>query len=179
MKRAILATIFIIIAFAIVFYVRLGAYKSVTMAATEMGPYHFVFEKHTGPYFKIAAVIDTVEAWAKAHGESCNPSFGEFIDDPNEISEDRLQSRGGCVMSANFKQALPEGAFERTQAKRLYLVAQFDGAPSLGPLKVYDKAGAWMKDQGYQSDGAIIELYTVHSPTSVHTDYLFPIKKQN
>src|SRR4051812_32217239 len=99
MKRVIVTTIFLIIAGVIFMYMRLGMYKKVEFAVHDVGPYQTLFMQHIGPYYKIAEKIDTVESWAKSHNIACEKTFGEYLDDPKEVTEDRLQSHGGCLLS--------------------------------------------------------------------------------
>lgn len=176
MKKVIITTVAAIIGLAIFMYMRLGMYKKVEFKSHEVGPLQTLFLVHTGPYYKIAEKIDQVEAWAKAHNVACEKTFGEYLDDPKQVSEDRLQSHGGCLLSPDAKFDAPADMQRGTIAKRNYLIADFDGAPSVGPYAVYPKAFDWMKENKKNLDGPIIEVYTVTGLKSVTTTYLFPIK---
>jgi effector-binding domain-containing protein len=178
-KKAIFLTLGLILFFAAWLYVRLGSYKSVQLSEVTAGPFKMVYLKHTGAYYKISQKIDQVEKWAHTKGEKCNPSFGEYLDDPKQISEDRLQSRGGCIVSEAVKIDSAEAALgyqSMEKPARRYLKAQFDGAPSIGPMKVYPKAMAWIQEHNLTLDGPVIELYNITSPQTIRTDYLFPVK---
>jgi AraC family transcriptional regulator len=176
-KKAIFTTLAAIIAFSIYIYFRLGMNKEVALEAKEAGPFKVLYLKHTGPYFKIAEKIDYVEKWAKANGVACEKTFGQYIDDPKVVDEDRLQSQGGCIISE-----LPKGVSAQEEMilgelpKRKYLIGSFNGAPSVGPYTVYPKAFDWMKANTTALDGAIIEIYNVVNEKEVLTEYLFPIK---
>lgn len=177
MRRVIITTFLAVVVFAVFLYFRLGMNKPVELSAKEQGPFATLYLEHTGPYYKIAEKIDTVEAWAKANSVSCAKTFGEYIDDPKTVAEDRLQSRGGCIIDK-----LPEGVTQQEDMKlgeipkRDYLSAVFRGAPSVGPYTVYPKAFDWMKENSRTLDGPVVELYTVLNEKEVLTEYLFPIK---
>ncbi|MEK7357621.1 MAG: GyrI-like domain-containing protein, partial [Bdellovibrionota bacterium] len=150
--------------------------KEVTIEVSEQGPYKVVSHEHTGAYHLIAPVILDVEKWAKANGESCRFSFGEFLDDPKVVDEDRLKSSGGCVVEKDWSTGLPAGHVYREISRRTYLVAKFDGAPGIGPMKVYPRAMRAIEERGKKLEGPVIEMYEVLPGDQVITTYLFPIQ---
>jgi AraC family transcriptional regulator len=152
----------------------LGAFKSVEINQAQRPAMKMIYKDHTGPYHKIVSVIQEVESWAKSQKIDCTESFGEYIDDANMVEEPRLRSRGGCLVK-EFPQSLPEGFKTREVPARAYVVAIFDGSPGIGPLKVYPKAEAYMKDHGLMMDGAVIEIYVIASEKAMTTTYLFPL----
>lgn len=185
----------LIAAFGLVFtlIVRLGGFKDVKLADEELGPLKTVSKVHVGAYHKIVPVIVEVETWARHNGENCRLSFGEFLDDVDSVPEDRLRSNGGCVVEKNWSHEssgakphesheahesheLPEGFSYREIPRHRYVTAEFEGAPSIGPLKVYPKARRKIEEQGLVLDGPIIELYEVLPEEKVRTKYLFPVK---
>lgn len=175
MRWIVLAVAGSVLALAISFAVRIGAFKEVTIETGERGPYKVVSRLHEGAYHRIAPVIEEVEKWARANGEKCQFSFGEYLDDPQAVDEDRLRSNGGCVVDKDWSTGLPEGYVTREIAKRHYLVANFEGAPGIGPLRVYPRAMEEIEKLGKKVEGPIIEMYEVLSDKAVRTTYLFPI----
>jgi len=182
---AISSTLIGIVGFASYLFIHLGAYKNVELVGQDLGPYKIVFSHHIGPYHKILESIEQVEKWAKENQVGCDLSFGEFLDDPEVVVEDRLQSNGGCIV-ASQPTNLPSHLNYREIPRKYYLTAEFDGAPSIGPLKVYPKAMKWIQTNHYVLGGPVIEIYSMTSgdPThagtasaSVHTRYLFPLGK--
>ena len=160
---------------------RLGAFKDVQVERRFDGPYFVVSKDHMGAYHKVAAVITEIETWAKANGEPCSLSFGEYYDNPETVDEDRLRSRGGCITSNdNVKTIagnglLPSGYSTSTIDHRDALVATFDGSPAIGPWKVYSKVMANMKTLDLELNGPVLEIYEILSPTSGRTRYIFPV----
>jgi AraC family transcriptional regulator len=175
--KYILATLGLIAALFLGVYIYVGGYKPVTTEITDKGPFRLVYKAHLGAYHKIGVVLEEVEKWAKANGEICKLTFGEYLDNPKIVDEDRLQSHGGCLVDKSWTSGLPEGFQYREIPKREYLAAVFEGAPSIGPMKVYPRADSIMREQGYKPDGAVIETYEILSPKTVETRYYFPIKK--
>jgi effector-binding domain-containing protein len=176
MRWILLAVVVGILGLAINFALRIGAFKEVTVTMEEQGPFKVVSRKHEGAYHKIVGTIEAVEKWAKANGEACKDSFGEFLDDPKVVDEDRLRSNAGCVVEKDWTTGLPEGSEFRTLPRRQYVVAKFDGAPGIGPLKVYPRAFREIEERQKTLDGPIIEMYEILPGEKVLTTYLFPIK---
>lgn len=176
-KHLILAILIGIISFFIYLYVHLGAYKSPTMALENRPPVNLLSKNHFGAYHKINSVITEVETWAKANQIDCSLSFGEYFDHPHQVEENRLRSRGGCVLQSELQLAnLPEGFELPSHPERLYVVATFDGAPSIGPYKVYDEVEKFMVQNLVRPAGAVIEIYQ-NTDRGFLTTYLFPVTK--
>jgi len=161
---------------------RMGAMKPVEITEETPGNLHVLAKDHLGAYHKIVPVISEVETWAKANGEPCVESFGEYFDDPEKNDEDRLKSRGGCLLSMTAEEAkkmwdgkLPPGMTVGTIDSRPSVKAVFSGAPSLGPIKVYPKVFEFMQLKGLKLAGAVIEIYKYDETTATGiTTYFFP-----
>jgi AraC family transcriptional regulator len=154
---------------------RLGSFKPVTITQGPYGPLKIVFKKHVGAYDKIVPVIEEVETWAQANGEPCKLSFGEYVDDPDKVVTDRLRSTGGCVVNKKWDFVLPAGFGYREIPNHQFVIATFDGAPSIGPIKVYPKAKDYIEAHRLDQTGPTFELYEVLPGEKVHTTYLFPV----
>ncbi len=105
---------------------------------------------------------------------SCARTFGEYLDNPEAIDQDRLRSRGGCVLSTAYQGKLPDGMHYEERPANRYVVGRFTGSPSIGPFKVYPKIFAYLDSQRLKSTGTNLEVYTVNGE-EVSTEYLFPI----
>ncbi len=176
-------TLLTILGIVAYFYIHLGAYKEVAFKSQELGPYKIVFSHHVGAYHKILSSIEPVEKWAKENSVPCPLSFGEYLDDPDKVLEERLQSNGGCIVSEEPKILSSQFSF-REIPRRFYLTAEFDGAPSIGPMKVYPKAMKWIEQNHFVLGGPVIEIYSMvkannsaddKAQLNVHTQYLFPL----
>lgn len=161
---------------------RLGSFKQVELTQTDSaGTYLLLAREHMGAYHGIATVITEVETWARKQGEPCTLTFGEYQDNPETVDEDRLRSRGGCLISSKenletLKKDLPAGMTLSELKIDKAITASFDGSPSIGPLKVYPRAFEQMKSLDLASSGPVLEIYEVLSPTSGRTRYIFPVK---
>jgi effector-binding domain-containing protein len=178
--KAMIAVVLIAVTSLILSFIyRLGGFKEIHLSETTAGPFHVVSKAHLGPYHKIVPVIEEVEKWAHSQSETCVLSFGEFIDNVNFTPEDRLHSNAGCIVEKNWQLlgTLPEGFMYRELPARRYLTTVFDGAPSIGPMKVYSKAFQYIEEHGEKVDGPIIEMYEILPQQGIKTTYYFPIVK--
>lgn len=166
-----------------------GAFKSVLVAIDDRPSYHVIAKDFTGPYHKIVQSIEKVEKWAKANGLTCRLSFGEYFDDPRVVEEGRLKSRGGCLIDplkpeeeekfSALKSQLPAEFKADEIPPTKAVVAIFEGAPGIGPLKVYPKAEDFIAEKHLQRKGSVIEIYEVFDRRSMQTTYIWPILDSN
>lgn len=163
-----------------------GAFKSVTVTLTDRPQYQVIYKEFVGPYHKIVPIIEEIEKWAKTQGLSCRLSFGEYFDDPRVVEEGRLKSRGGCLVDplqdeekkiwAQLKDKLPaDYKIDELPATKA-VVAIFEGAPSIGPMKVYPKAEDFIAENKLTRKGSVIEIYEIFDQKSMQTTYIWPIQ---
>ena len=154
-------------------YWYLGASKPVEVGLEKRPAMHLLYKQHVGPYHTIVKKNEEVEKWAGEHNLRCPQTFGEYLDDPQAVDEDRLRAHGGCVMP-NELSSIPPDFQQQIRPERLYAVARFSGSPAIGPFKVYPKLRRFMEDQRLKSSSPVIEIYTVNG-SQVSTEYLFAI----
>lgn len=180
MGKALAITFGLLISVFIFIIYRTGYMKPVDISSGEQGPFVFIYKTHKGPYHEIAPVIDSVEKFFKDSGLPCPLTFGRYLNDPELTPHDRLVSHGGCAFptpNPKLEEIIAKGEFERQDIEKLeYVVAHFEGSPSIGPLKVYPQVKAWLAKYGYKIDGPVIEIYQTTGPDSLHTRYLFPYR---
>ncbi len=172
-KKFILAAFITLIGFAIYLYLYLGANKEVTLTVAEQGPLVLLYADHAGAYHEIGKKIEYVEKWAREKSLPCRRTFGEYLDDPSAVDQDRLRSRGGCVLEQKIEE-FPEDMKLEERPRRRYVVARFEGSPAIGPFTVYPKAAEYIETMRLKSDGPAMEIYTIQG-TAVTTEFLFPV----
>ena len=177
MGKAFAITFGALAAIAIFVVYRTGYLEPVDIGSGSQGPFVLIYKQHTGPYHKIAPVIDEVERTFKEANIDCPMAFGRFLHDPNVVPHDRLESHGGCALPTTTNAVEKFAKSNNYQIDRIdkkeYLVATFNGSPSVGPLRVYPEVEAWMNKYGYKNKGPVIELYQTTGPDSLTTRYLF------
>lgn len=166
---------FTILCFLAYLAIHLGVFKPVTISMGEFGPFHLVYKKHLGAYHKIVPVIEDVERWVRTQGEACQISFGEYLDDPKRVEQDRLRSHGGCFVKKPIP-SLPSGFEQKELGRQFFIHAEFAGSPAIGPYKVYLKANQLMQDKGLVPNGPVYETYEILSDQKMKTNYYFSVK---
>jgi AraC family transcriptional regulator len=177
--RLMLAGFFSLIAFfALGLLIKLGWFKPVSIDTKEMGPFVFVYQDFVGPYHKTQTAIQLVEDWAKKNGETCELSFGQYLDNPEIIEEIRLRSRGGCIVQ-NSPSSLPENFKVLSLPSQKFVVAEFSGSAALGPQKIYPKVDEYFAQARLNKGDYVLEIYKLISEREMSTTYLFPIITPN
>ena len=175
-KKFFLAVLLAVAVSSVYFYIYVGAYKDVQISLEEKGPFHFVYLEHIGAYHFISGNIQEVEAWAAKHNLPCPSTYGEFLDDPNAVDQDRLRSHVGCILTTKPNAPLIDGSAYEERPKREYVVARFSGAPGIGSFKVYPKITEYLETQRLKNDGPAIEIYNINGD-QVTTEYLIPVAR--
>lgn len=176
MFKWIFASFAVVMAF-LFFYVALyvGAFRTVTWRTGAMGPFFLVYQAERGPYDKIATTIEEAEKAFEALGVSCAKTFGRYLDNPNTTDSDRLRAEAGCLFESE-PAAVPEGFEVKTMERAQYLVAEFSGAPSIGPIKVYPEARKRLAADGERAKELTpMEIYEITPGHGVTTTYLFEL----
>jgi DNA gyrase inhibitor GyrI len=163
-----------LIAFSFYVYRHLGLEKPVEIHQGPAGPFLFLFKDHRGPYHEIGPVIREVELWALKQNVPCSKTFGQYLDDPEGVDQDRLRSRGGCVLSVLPNGMAPPGFSVLKLPEKLYVIARFSGSPAAGPLSVYPAVKKYFAEHRLVYPPTVIEIYSVNGP-NVTTEYLFQL----
>ncbi len=135
---------------------------------------YVIFKDHVGAYHKVADDIVAVETEVKKLGLDCSQTFGEYLDNPDEVDQDRLRAHVGCVSNKPYGKAPPEMKTDKIPERR-YVVGYFLGSPAIGPWKVYPKIKRYLSEWKLAHQESTIELYTI-SANTINTEYLFPLK---
>jgi hypothetical protein len=156
----------------------LGAFDEVRIDQTVTGPIYILYKERLGPYEKTAEAIDQVEKLARRKGLDCRRTFGEYLDRPGEVDEDRLRSRAGCVSDKPFPATADVGIADLKSdviPAGHFVTAFFSGSPAIGPWKVYRKVQQYIFTNRLVETGETIEIYSLQDD-AISTQYLFPLK---
>jgi len=175
MRSLVLAFFIVILSAAgyVIFYT--GMYKEVQISETKAGPFLVLAKKHFGPYHKIVPQIEEVERWVKAAGGDCKRSFGQYFDNPEAVEQERLRSRGGCILENRLEGAPSDFEWD-TIPEYQAVMAIFEGSPGVGPIRVYPKVAEYFETKNLKSLPGVMEVYLIHGPKAMTTHYFFPIE---
>ena len=180
LKLIVLYTLGAIISMFVMTAWFLGVFKPVEVSLTEKSDFVLIYKLHEGPYHKINEAIVEVENFALKNSIVCYKSFGEYIDNPAEVDQDRLRSHAGCLFDQDVEAwtdrlnnlRLPNGYQVRRVSKANYIRAFFEGSPVIGPLKVYGKVEDWAQEKKLRLQWPSFEVYKV-TDKAIQTEYLF------
>jgi len=123
----------------------------------------------TGDYAKSGKLSDEVYyALLNDYEIETFKGFGIYYDNPKEVEKSKLRSEIGCIVEKKDTSKLSQikGEFKiKTHPEKSYLVTEFPfkGKLSviLGIMKVYPAMEKFAKENGYEMDGAVMEIYDV------------------
>jgi effector-binding domain-containing protein len=174
-KLALTATGLVIVAMILYLLLHLGIQKPVQIELATAPTLKLLYKEHVGSYYKINEKIQAVEAWAQQNQIPCALTFGEYIDDPASVEEERLRSHGGCIVESEPANKPADFSYKEIPERKV-IKATFEGSPAIGPYKVYNKVQSFRLENRLIEDGPVIETYEVHADQKMTTRYLFPIK---
>jgi len=158
---------------AIYLFFYLGMNKPVEITQESRPAMSLLFKDHLGAYHQIGAALQEVEAWAFKNKLDCSLTFGEFLDDPKAVDQDRLRSRAGCLLKEPLTIPIEPYTYAEHPARQ-YVVARFNGAPGIGPFKVYPRVLEYFEEHRLRQAAPVIEVYSING-TQVTTEFLFPV----
>lgn len=145
---------------------RFGLFKPVRVETVELPEMWLAYEKRTGPYLGVAAVMEPMrELLARRYGIACAQGFGIYLDDPRKADRNHVRSVLGCVLSGEDAARLPETTegFYLAQlppCRALMTRFPYRGAPSrmMGVMRAAGALLRHMERNGIPS-GPIMEIF--------------------
>lgn len=174
-RAMFLGTVGIVVACLLYVAYYTGYFKEVRIETGKAGPFLVLAKEHFGPYHEVVPKIEAVETWVKGKAADCTRSFGQYFDDPQTTESARLKSRGGCIMVAKIE-VIPDDFKYDEIPEQNYVKAIFEGAPGIGPMKVYPKVEKYVREHGLKPKPGVLEIYVIHGQTAMTTTYYFPVE---
>ena len=175
MIKGFLSGVVLIVSCVITYLIfHLGLFLPVQINEETRPDMFILFKDHIGPYHTVAELISSVEVQAKRDGLDCSMTFGEYFDNPDNVEQDRLRSRVGCISNKPYAKTPLELKTDKIPTRR-YVVGYFLGSPAIGPWKVYPKIKKYLSEWKIAREDNAIEIYTM-TDESINTEYLFPLK---
>lgn len=174
LKWVFFSTFAAIFGLAIYLFFYLGGYKTVKISEIIYPEFQAIYRVHRGAYHKVGPVIEEVENWAHRNNVLCKRTFGEYLDDPGKVDETRLRSNLGCLVDRKID-PLPKDYFYRVFSPHLVVKAEFQGAPSIGPFKVYPAVTKYLLAKRLKSSAPPIEIYQSLPDGSFLTEFIFAL----
>ncbi len=85
----------------LIFLQYMGVLLPAEAVIQETGPYHHVYEDFTGPYHKTGEVFSRVYENLKKDGIETKDGLGIYMDNPQDVPQEKLRSQCGSVLEEN------------------------------------------------------------------------------
>jgi DNA gyrase inhibitor GyrI len=165
-----------VIVLAAIFIAWYGGFKKVECRIEEQGGETLAYKEMKGDYSKSGRLMDEIYyALLNEHEVETYKGFGIYYDNPRETEKSNLRSDVGCIIEEkdHAKVAQLEDQFNiKTLPQKSYIVAEFPykGKMSvfLGMMKVYPALDKFVGKNGYNKDGAVMEIYDVPNKKIVY-----------
>lgn len=165
--QIIIIVVAILTAIVVGFAAYWGAFKSIKFSVVEQGGETLVYEEMTGDYRQSGVIMDRVYySLLNDYKIETFKGFGIYYDNPQKVETSKLRSEVGCIIEESDIHRLNEleGKFKiKTYPKGKYIVAEFPYKGKLsvifGIMKVYPALNKFVKEKGYDEEGAIMEIY--------------------
>ncbi len=165
--QIIIIVVAAIVAIVLGFAAYWGAFRSIQFSVVEQGGETLVYKEITGDYRQSGVVMDRVYySMLNDYKIETFKGFGIYYDNPQKVETSKLRSELGCILEESDIHRLSEleGNFKiKTYPKGKCIVAEFPNKGRLsvifGIMKVYPALNKFVKEKGYDKEGAIMEIY--------------------
>lgn len=169
----IIGAILVLIAIFVAYY---GEFTKVDCRIEEQGGETLAYKEMKGDYSKSGKLMDQIYyALLNDHGIETYKGFGIYYDNPQETEKSNLRSDVGCIVEEKDHSKIDqlEEQFKiKTHPQKSYIVTEFPykGKMSVlfGMMKVYPALNTFVEKNGYDKDGAVMEIYDVPNKKIVY-----------
>ncbi len=160
----ILGLVVIILAALFIYY---GGLRRVDFSIAKQGGETLVYVEQVGDYSKSAGPIDKMYySLLNEEGIETFRGFGIYYDNPQKVEKSRLRSEVGNILEDPDPAILKklEGKYNiKTLPEKEYIVTEFPYRGKLsviiGIMKVYPAMNRFVRDNGFDEDGWVMEIY--------------------
>lgn len=173
MLKYIILALLVIAALLLAVYAYYGGFSEIQFRKVTRDAETLVYEEMKGDYSQCGPVMDRVYySLLNDYKVQTYKGFGLYYDNPKEVAKENLRSDIGCLLektdtakiasiAQKFKVKTYEGGdFIETQFPNKGMVSVL-----VGVMRVYPALDAYMKESGYVSKDAIMEIYDTPNKT--------------
>lgn len=175
MKKA-MAIILIVVAVIIIvsggIYAYYGGFSKVVPYTAQQGGETIVYKEVIGDYKQTPSVMDEVYySLLNDNKIETTKGFGIYYDNPRNVETSKLRSEIGCMLDEPVDSTTLVDISARYKVKiypeDTYLVAEFPNkgmiSTLVGIMKVYPALNKYAKENGFQEDSPVAEIYDMPS----------------
>ncbi|MCK4662032.1 MAG: GyrI-like domain-containing protein [Bacteroidales bacterium] len=167
--KIVLIVLAILITAFIAFYAYYGGFKKINISISKSGGEVLIYEKIQGDYRQSGVIMDKIyNSLLNENKIETFKGFGIYYDNPQKVEKSKLRSEAGCVLEKNDidKLSILENKYTiRTFPKKEYITTEFPykGKISIffSIMKVYPALNKFAKQNGYNEESAVMEIYDV------------------
>jgi hypothetical protein len=152
----------------IVAYAYYGGFRSLKIQIAEQGGEFVVYDTIIGDYRQSGVIMDKVYyALLNDYKIETYKGFGKYYDNPKKVEKSKLRSESGCIIEPKDVETAKASGLFKTQVlpKQRYIVAEFPYKGKMSVIfslmKVYPALSKFCTMNGFNEEGAIIEIYDI------------------
>ncbi len=167
MKILIIAIASILI-ICVVMYAYFGGFKRLRIQIAKQGGEFVVYDSIIGDYRQSGIVMDKIYySLLNDYNIETFKGYGKYFDNPQKVEKSKLRSEAGCIIEAkDVNNAKAMGIYKsKILPEQKYIISEFPYKGKLSVLfsimKVYPALNKFSAKNGYDENGAIIEIYDI------------------
>ncbi len=167
--KIVLIILGLVVVIASSLFIYYGGLKKVDFYIAKQGGETLVYVEQTGDYSKSAGPIDKMYySLLNEEGLETFRGFGIYYDNPRKVEKSRLRSEVGNILEDPDPEILKklEGRYNiKILPEKEYIVTEFPYRGKLsvmmGIMKVYPAMNRYVKENGFDEDGWVMEIYDI------------------
>jgi hypothetical protein len=171
MKLLFVAILGILI-ICIVVYAYYGGFKHLEIQMAEQGGEFVVYDSIVGEYQQSGVLMDKIYyTLLNDFKIETYKGFGKYFDNPKKVEKTKLRSEAGCIIETkDVDRAQATGIFKsKILPVQRYIVVEFPYKGKFSVLfsimKVYPALSKFASMNGFDEDGAVLEIYDIPNKT--------------
>jgi hypothetical protein len=159
----LLATLLLIV------FIYFDGFRKVKVTITKDGGEALVYEEFIGDYKLCGKVMDKIYySLLEEHKIETFKGFGIYYDNPQKVEKSKLRSEVGCVLEDTSEEVIERLAGKyniKLFPSKDFMLAEFPYKGKLsvmmGIMKVYPAINKFAKENGFDEDGWVMEIYDI------------------
>lgn len=167
MKILIVAIVSILI-ICVAMYAYFGGFKRMRIQIARQGGESVVYDTIIGDYRQSGIVMDKIYySLLNDYNIETFKGYGKYFDNPQKVEKSKLRSEAGCIIEPkDVNNAKATGIYKsKILPEQKYIISEFPYKGKLSVLfsimKVYPALNKFAAINGYDENGAIIEIYDI------------------
>jgi hypothetical protein len=171
--KIVFIVIICIIIICLIVYTYFGGFKSLKIKIAEQGGETVVYDSIIGDYRQSGVVMDKIYySLLNDYKIETYKGYGKYFDNPKKVEKSKLRSEAGCFIEVKDIENVTKitgGLKSKVLPTQKYIISEFPYKGKLSVffsiLKVYPALSKFAENNGFDSDGAVTEIYDIPNKT--------------